>query len=382
MRFFTLVEMENMIDSSKLVANRVDALTGLRIFATLAIVLHHLPGQLWLQKGAFSGIPLNQGVSFFFVLSGFILQHSYRRRLGFDGVVTPMQFVALRFIRLWPCHIAVITLLVIVNGSNEVLNFFQSTLSTGQILAAIFLLQAWHPDSHVVFALNGPAWSISVEMFFYLIFPFLCQQAIKSPLRPICFAAGITGAWLAAIWLYMPTGDLQILVGVNPLARTFEFAVGIASCEYFSQSKKRFNSGTYLEFGVLALVVLTVSSTYFVANFIGLKMGAQLGWWFGYCGSFGAFALLISVVFRQEGIVSRFMALTPITYLGEISFALYLVHQPVITYLAKSAPWFHPLPLLVQGIVFTIVVFGLSSALHHFIEKPCMTVGKMLTLRR
>jgi peptidoglycan/LPS O-acetylase OafA/YrhL len=135
------------------------------------------------------------------VLSGFILQHSYRHRLGVEGGITPVQFVALRFFRLWPCHIAVILLLILANGS-WILSYFLNTFSTRQIFSVIFLLQAWHPDIKVVFALNSPAWSISVEMFFYAMFPLLSRQALKSPLSPMYVGTAITIAWLTPIWLY------------------------------------------------------------------------------------------------------------------------------------------------------------------------------------
>jgi peptidoglycan/LPS O-acetylase OafA/YrhL len=64
---------------------RIAALTGFRFFAAMAIVLLHLKGLLWLPSTAFGMLPLHQGVSFFYVLSGFILQHSYGNRLVGSG---------------------------------------------------------------------------------------------------------------------------------------------------------------------------------------------------------------------------------------------------------------------------------------------------------
>lgn len=370
---------QSPITSFATLNNRVDALTGLRIFAAFAIVLHHLQGQLWLPAGVFSGIQLNQGVSFFYVLSGFILQHSYRHRLGLDGKISPTQFMALRFFRLWPCHLAVI--LLIVAGGSGVLDYFMHVFSTGQLLAAIFLLQAWHPDINVVFALNGPAWSISVEMFFYAMFPLLCKQALKSPLRPLYLGAAITAAWLTAIWLYMPNGNFETLAGTNPLARLFEFAVGVSAYELFLPLRRQFRSGTFLELGTLVLASLAVATTPMVAGYVGAKLGIHIAWWLGNTASLWAFALLIVVFFRQEGGFSRFAGWKPVAYLGEISFALYLVHLPLISYLARSAPWFHQIPLPMQIMLFATIVIGLSAALHHFVEKPCMDIAKRMILR-
>lgn len=370
----------NLADRPKPSVDRVHTLTGLRIFAALAIVLLHLEGQLWLPAGWSAGIQLNQGVGFFYVLSGFILQHSYRQRLGVERGITTAQFIALRFFRLWPCHVAVIGLLIAASGKST-LDFYLQTFSTEQIFAAIFLLQAWHPDLKVVFAINSPAWSISVEMFFYAMFPLLCRETFKSPLGPIYIGAAITIAWLTTIWLYMPTGNFETLAGTNPLARIFEFSVGISTYEFISKSKRRFWSGTLLELGAIALAFLTVATTPTVAYFVGAKLGLHLTWWLCNCASFWTFAILIGVCFCQEGAVSRLVASKPIAYLGEISFALYLVHQPVILYLARHAPWFHQLPLPMQIILFTVIVLGFSAGLHHLVEKPCMNIAKSVIFR-
>jgi len=363
-------------------ADRVEALTGLRFLAALAIVLHHLQGLLWLPADAFDGIALYQGVTFFYVLSGFILQHSYAHRLGMvGGGITPAQFIALRFFRLWPCHIAVLALLIAAN-SDWILGYFRQTYTLEQILAAVFLLQAWSTDAKTVFALNGPAWSISAEMFFYVMFPWLCREALKSALRPIYIGAAIAAAWLAVIWSYMPDGNLQVLLVTNPLARILEFATGIACYELFARSARRFRSGTGLETVALAIATLSLTVIPLVSAIVVGRMWLLIALWLGNLASVLAFAALIVVIFRNGGGPSKLVGSKPLAYLGEISFALYLVHQPVIFYLARSAPWFGQLALAAQVMVFAVVVLGLSSALHHLVERPCMNLSRHLILRR
>lgn len=363
-------------------ADRVDALTGLRFLAALAIVLHHLQGLLWLSGDAFKSIALYQGVTFFYVLSGFILQHSYAHRLGpAAGAITPAQFVAMRFFRLWPCHIAVLALLTAANGG-WIVDHFRQTYSIEQMLAATFLLQAWSPDAKTVFALNGPAWSISVEMFFYAMFPWLCREALKSPLRPIHICAGITAAWLAVVWLFMADGNLQVLLVTNPLARILEFAAGISCYELFARSKPGSRPGTALEIGAFTLAACSLAVIPYVSGVVVGKVWLLIAVWLGNYASVAAFAVLIAVIFRHGGRLSKFVGCQPLAYLGEISFALYLVHQPVIFYLARFAPWFAQLPLAMQITLFALIVLGLSSALHHIVEKPCMNISKRVIVSR
>ena len=90
--------------------------------------------------------------------------------------------------------------------------------------------------------------------------------------------------------------------------------------------------------------------------------------------------MLIGIFFNSKGVFSRFAAWSSIVFLGEISFALYLVHQPVITILAKSGPWFKNLAIGLQVALFIAVVVGLSAVLHALVEKPAMALAKRLLL--
>jgi peptidoglycan/LPS O-acetylase OafA/YrhL len=114
---------------------------------------------------------------------------------------------------------------------------------------------------------------------------------------------------------------------------------------------------------------------------VGATFGLQSAWWFGNTGSFWTFAILIAVFFRHQGLLSRFMGWKPVVFLGDVSFALYLVHQPVINYLARESPWFPEINLGGQVILFVAIVLGISAALHLIVEKPCMSLAKRLILR-
>src|SRR5207247_2593909 len=113
------------------------------------------------------GLELAQGVSFFFVLSGFILTYVYGdlRRDGWR------RYFAARIGRIWPAHLALFAYVVVAlpleqrtpPGSNHLPN----------ALANVFLVQAWMPDFRFIGAFNNVSWSLSVEVFFYLLFPLL-----------------------------------------------------------------------------------------------------------------------------------------------------------------------------------------------------------------
>ena len=93
----------------------IDGLTSLRFFAALAIVFHHARGLVF-PDSFMPGVPLAAGVSFFFVLSGFILSYVYTGRLEKVGLY---NFYTSRFARLWPAHIFTFALVLALFPSSQ-----------------------------------------------------------------------------------------------------------------------------------------------------------------------------------------------------------------------------------------------------------------------
>jgi len=124
------------------------------------IVALHISGKLGLPDFKES-FPYGSGVSFFYVLSGFILTYVYYRpgnKLKF------FDFVKKRFLRLYPLHIATLILMCILVPA--VLK------DLVHLPAQLTLTQSWFGSKAAAYSFNAPAWSISTEMGFYLLFPF------------------------------------------------------------------------------------------------------------------------------------------------------------------------------------------------------------------
>jgi len=133
-------------------------LTGLRFLAASAIVLHHLRGSFGFP---YIDWPLGNAVSFFFVLSGFILAHVYGQIEDSAGL---QRFWRARFARIWPLHAVTFA-------------FAWAVLDPGfpaaPWVANAFLVQSWIPIQEFYFSYNAVSWSISTEVFLYLAFPLL-----------------------------------------------------------------------------------------------------------------------------------------------------------------------------------------------------------------
>lgn len=119
------------------------SLTSLRFFAALLVVLHHMPGEPFVEGYV--------GVTFFFILSGFILSHSYAERLG-DGSCSASDFWIARVARVYPLH--VVTLLLAVP---EALAMSEGWAFFRNLVAQLTLTHAAFPASDMLLSLNYPS---------------------------------------------------------------------------------------------------------------------------------------------------------------------------------------------------------------------------------
>ena len=144
------------------VAMRLDALTSLRFFAAALIVLHHSRESFSIGQG-WEGVRFGQGVSFFFVLSGFILCYVYPR-LGSPAAIG--EFLRARIARIWPAHVLGFLVAVIL----------LSVPLTPTAFLNLAMVHSWVPSLQTYFSYNAPSWSIATEFCFYLLFPILIRD--------------------------------------------------------------------------------------------------------------------------------------------------------------------------------------------------------------
>lgn len=212
-------------------------LDGLRLLAAFWVFLFHfaknsVPETVGLLKtlsdtGAW-------GVSFFFVLSGFVLTKTYGHTL--KGNVNSRQvlaFLAVRWLRLAPVYYSVLILFLLLYGL-----ILSEPVPVEELLLHLTMTQAWFQDKAL--SLNFPAWSISCEIFYYSLFPLLnftfifLQRKLKSLLLflsiivvPAWAATGMPQRW----GLYHPLSNLPLfLCGMMLALSRFEvklFTTGV-----------------------------------------------------------------------------------------------------------------------------------------------------------
>ena len=358
---------------------KLDTLTSLRFFAAAMIVLGH-SHRLFGSMGLATTFSLAQGVSFFFVLSGFILAYNYPVLETWADVGA---FFKARIARIWPAHIAAIGLLVLLTSHLNIGGLSRgAAIFTG--FANIFLFQSIIPLRDVFLAFNGVAWSISTEMFFYFAFPLLIASMYfgwKSKLSLLILIV-LFYLWFAVAWA-IPSDEaaksinLMGLLYVNPLVRLFEFFVGVLACNLYVHIKPRINySVGYFTVVEIAIVMLTLFSMHFshrVVSFLGWhgEVANVVFYYLTKVGSFWVFAALIIVFAFGKGLLSRVLSLKPMILLGEISFSLYLVHMTILKWYEINSAYFQNLPEWSKVSLYWLLSLLIAYLMHKIVEIPC-----------
>lgn len=207
---------------------RVDALTGLRLLAALLVVLSHFP---MVPGGGAVNVFLKSGyngVTLFFVLSGFVLAWNYSSMVQPTWTGTWDFFVA-RVARVYPLYLTALAAVLVLTRP------WPDWRLVGLHAAA---LQTWMPRLDHAFALNGPGWSIGVEFFLYDCFPVVIILVTRiTALRGRVLLAGVAVLALAAVsalFGWTPLGDLpwnspysaHRWLYRTPLTRLPDFVVG------------------------------------------------------------------------------------------------------------------------------------------------------------
>ena len=357
------------------VYQRLDALTSLRFFAAAMIVISHIKSLgLW---GYDSNTPpfLNWelGVSFFFVLSGFILAYIYPKLDTWHDV---MHFWHARFARIWPAFFV-----------SFVLAFWLLSLGWNYKigLANLLLVSAWIPYPKYFFSYNSPSWSISAEFFFYIAFPFLIFRWDKNWHIKLLVSGGIIAVLiLVSNSMKLPSyGSLDddvitrvALLQIHPVSRIFEFIFGMVVASYWrirvEHAQWSVSRATIYEIGAILLAIASLHYLSPLAQWAGATwLGLGTLQWLNLSGGMFAFGLLIYVMAIGRGRISALISHPVLVLMGEISFSLYLLHLILLTYYSSNLNLFPKLSNALSLAIFWITILLSSYVMWSLIEMPC-----------
>ncbi|SHE69712.1 Peptidoglycan/LPS O-acetylase OafA/YrhL, contains acyltransferase and SGNH-hydrolase domains [Chryseobacterium takakiae] len=317
----------------------------------MAIVISHFNKDLFLYKIRFISdifLRANVGVSYFFILSGFIMIIAYHKKekIGY------LDFYRNRVARIYPLYIVGLLLYFFTRYSD--ISFYKSFLY-------LLGIQSWIPGKALI--LNFPGWSISVEFLFYLVFPWLYNYL---------YSKGNKSIWIIAVLIWIGTQVFSNLYVHSPaykgphteshefshyfpLWHINEFLIGNIAGLLFVKNRKEKNYD-------LAVVV------FFMAILLSLIF-IPLNFHNGLMAVF--FVPVIYLISCNNGLITKIFAIKPLEFLGEISYAVYIIHIPVL-YIVRSFLWDY-FQMSESNTLFWIympVLMIVSAALYQFVEKP------------
>lgn len=351
---------------------RLDPLTSLRFFAWAGIVLLHVFPHLNFPMSAPQLQLMAQGVSFFFVLSGFVLTYVYR---DLSRPADLKAFFLARFARVWPMHVACILLGLLVLGSH----YWEEIISSsGKILLAqLAMVHAWIPDRNYYYSLDDASWSISTECGFYLFFPFLLRRGRLGWVAKLLLSLVIATIFA----LLVGPHDCRFTSGICPLGRLQEFVLGMSVCALWLKTHSKIKlkpfTGTLIEIAFLVLVAMYL---FFVWQKLPIFHGVTKNHgtivdcarhWLVVGGNAPIYAAMIFLVATEQGFISKALKHPWLVWLGEISYSVYLVHFVLVQYIDHHKIAVKQFDHWTALVTFLIAVLGLSNLMFLVVERPC-----------
>ena len=356
--------------------NNMPGLNGLRFFAAFGVMLNHYKEHLRLLHIPFfeeAVVNTANRVGLFFLLSGFLMTVVYGPRF-LDGRVTKRTFWLGRFARIYPLYFLFLLITIpniwmpIAHGDWREFGY--------QAFMKFFMVQTWVVTPTLPAGeWLGQTWTLSVEAFFYMCFPFLVAPifrlspkalnwflgivCILSLIPPLAYDIALTRSTPEAL------GTWYHYISNLPYFRIFGFLLGMAAARIYllykesirevsEETANQIGAGLILGYAGLAALPLHLLKAQGLPQLI--------------------FAPLVLLLTQQKGFLSKFMSLPIFQTLGNASFSLFLVHVPfmgiVIGRLRKlgiedpvtNSPLF--------GITMVVACVFVSVAVAKFVENP------------
>lgn len=345
----------------------IKSLQSWRFIFALMIFLHHFPvdGVGLFRAGG------TCGVSFFLILSGFVMSAGYAEKVERKEFSYGNYFKK-RLTRIYPLHF-----LCLLAAAAILVAAGTFGIKDGAIFCInAALMQSWIPLSGVYFSFNSVSWCLSDLLFFYMVFPPLSRFFNRAGNKK---TAAMTGAALILYFIVLaaiPEKLSHPLLYISPVFRLLDFAIGML---LYNLYKSLLDSGSgimnslrqvpvsvksvaeLIPVAVLALCILLFPA-------VPEKLTYASYWWVPSCLIILTYAINSQI---GGGILTRILQNRALVYLGNISFSFYMVHQLGIRILGAvtervdmEMPW-----QILMALSLAVILVG-SIAANRLYEKP------------
>lgn len=367
----------NMTASEPKRGGSISALTGLRGYAALWVLLSHisftdsfsasLPSRLhWTLA---NGIIRHEylAVDLFFVLSGFVLTHAHAKELdAFLERKTYVRFLLLRLARVYPLHLAALAwaawILPPLGGNN-----------LGTLILQLTMMASWGFTGGLTW--NDPAWSLSSEWLAYLTLPLLIhlsaglrrlRQQFAAIFALLLLSGFLYFGFMVSMRLQIDGPHFHVANGAGANARVLiGVSLGAVLRRLYDDPRVHKLPWTAIFWMMIPVAARCMS------DLTGKRLENSLQ----------AYVAIIVLVFAAACASPRgllpFSARLPV-YVGEISYAIYIFHYPVLltlrAYLGRNQEHFiersSPAEAKLVAVAAMLAVVAVAMVAHHAIERP------------
>ena len=397
----------------------IKSLTGLRFIAAMCVVVAHaLPKIFPWPDGQKPPIFYNlietisfEGMSLFFVLSGFVIHYNFAEQIRYEGFRGSFNFFVARFARLYPLYLFCLAYDLLYKYSYS------------QVPASLFsalpyylsMTQSWFyvpfGDNALIYQFGlmpTVAWSISTEWGFYCMYPLICFGLARlHSVKTNIFAAVVVCVVATSLVLFVGYfsneinahavshfGDvadfsshrqdlfIRWLLYFSPYSRVFEFLVGCFCAAIYidlenkEPTRRKSSLGVTLLIAALVLVVFIHLAlfTSLVPGYVHSYVRSYVHWLSFSFGLAPATAIIVFCCARYPNVLTNWLSSKYIELCGDASYSIYLLHLPVIfAFRWEAAPLFLARVYIGDGLRFGMMVFsiiGLSLVVRTLVEIP------------
>lgn len=347
----------------------LDQITFTRFVAAITVVFFHYGQSIFPANVSFLFENVTAGpiaVGYFYVLSGFIMSIAYYQPVqgnNQQAVINNWKYWLARFARIYPVYLVALLLIVIAK--------YKSVADSQETLVLhLSMLQAWIPGYPIT--LNTPGWSLSVEAFFYLCFPFLLIFVYKSGIKKLIVITVLLWFLTQIILMtainsdaYQAKNYLHDFIYYNPLMHLNSFIAGMLTGIIFKKSSTQ-NSRNNSIFVILSFVLI-----FFLIwgrpHFEALT-GFKLAYTNGLLAP--AFLLLIILLAKDNSILSTILKHKWLILLGEASYSLYILQKPIHGVYEKIITPRIVLSETTHFYIFLLLLILISIASFKYFETP------------
>jgi peptidoglycan/LPS O-acetylase OafA/YrhL len=343
-------------------------ITFTRFIAAISIVIYHYG----LKAYPFGWTPLRNifssadvGVSYFFLLSGFIMAIAY----------SPSKLASLnynnyyisRLARIYPIYFISLLPFIIPRIVNT-----PPVIHSIKFLSHLFLLQAWFHNYALTWNFTG--WSLSVEILFYLCFPFILPLLSKLSLKYlVSLTLLIWGAnqFIYCILMYRHQDNishfLYFFLNFNPLLHLGTFIFGMGGGLLFLKHPEVKDKRLPITMVLIASIIIGI--LLLIPNNIS---------YYKHNGLFApVFLLFLFGLAWDKSFIKRIFSWKPLIILGEISYGVYILQEPVRMLLNDWLDSSTDVTLTTGGFyLYIIILMVVSGVLYFLVEAPVREVAK------